>query len=502
MMLPGFIDSHMHASMTVSSLYSVLLYGMTKVEEYVAAVDEFAKAHTDMTIIRGQGWSNTVVPDLGPLATDLDAVVSDRPVVIMSEDGHSYWVNSKALELAGITKDTPDPEDGVIERLPDGTPSGTLRETAANLVTDLIPDYSVPEYKDGVDYFQYEVAGPAGLTTVFDPLMYAGSNGVQALEDMAASGDLKVRFRAALSLTPEDALQDWIAAAKAERAGHTHGMFKTPAVKIFADGVVEGHTAYLDEPYADALEYKGDATYRGEPIWPFDQLKKTFAKLDKAGFQIHTHAIGDAATTETLDALAYARKANGKHDWRPGITHIQLVDPEDFPRFARLGVTAVPDPYWFIKDDYYTYLQVPYLGQPRADLEYPMKSFFDAGVTVASASDYPVTIPPDPLAGIAVGVNRWAPDYVWEYPVADDLSHVLWPEERVSIKRMIRSFTIEGAKANFLEKKTGTIKVGKRADLVVLDTNLLKVADKTELFNAHVLFTMGSGEVLYDKLAD
>ena len=120
----------------------------------------------------------------------------------------------------------------------------------------------------------------------------------------------------------------------------------------------------------------------------------------QAGFQIHTHAIGDAATTETLDALAYARKANGAHDWRPGITHIQLVEPEDFPRFAELGVTAVPDPYWFLKDDYYTYLQVPYLGQPRADDEYPMKSFFDAGVTVASApATYPVTIPPDPLDG-------------------------------------------------------------------------------------------------------
>ena len=125
-------------------------------------------------------------------------------------------------------------------------------------------------------------------------------------------------------------------------------------------------------------------------------MNKAFAKLDKAGFQIHTHAIGDAATTETLDALAYARKANGAHDWRPGITHIQLVDRKDFRRFAKLGVTAVPDSYWFVKDDYYTYLQVPYLGLKRADLEYPMKSFFDAGVTVASASDYPVTIPPGP----------------------------------------------------------------------------------------------------------
>jgi predicted amidohydrolase YtcJ len=162
-------------------------------------------------------------------------------------------------------------------------------------------------------------------------------------------------------------------------------------------------------------------------------------------------------------------------------------------------VTAVPDPYWFIKDDYYTYLQVPYLGLPRADMEYPMKSFFDAGVTVASASDYPVTIPPDPLMGIAVGVNRWAPGLVYDYPVSDDLSHVLWPEERVTVDQMIRSFTIEGARANYLDATTGTIKVGKSADLVVLDANLFDVAP-TELFNAHVLFTMGNGQVLHDAL--
>jgi predicted amidohydrolase YtcJ len=292
----------------------------------------------------------------------------------------------------------------------------------------------------------------------------------------------------------------WLPSAKAERAKHTSPMFKTPAVKVFADGVVEGHTAYLDEPYADALAYKGDANFRGEPIWRPMLMKKTFAKLDRAGFQIHTHAIGDAATTETLDALAYARKVNGAHDWRPGITHLQLVDPNDFRRFARLGVTAVPDPYWFIKDDYYTYLQVPYLGLPRADKEYPMKSFFDAGVTVASASDYPVTIPPAPLMGIAVGVNRWMAGYVYEYPAPPSLDGVLWPKQRVTVAQMIRSFTLEGAKANFLGRQTGTIKVGKRADLVVLDTNLLKVADPTELFNAHVLFTMGSGKVLFDTL--
>ena len=163
-------------------------------------------------------------------------------------------------------------------------------------------------------------------------------------------------------------------------------------------------------------------------------------------------------------------------------------------------MTAVPDPYWFIKDDYYTYLQVPYLGQARADLEYPMRSFFDAGVEVASASDYPVTIPPDPLMGIAVGVNRWDPSWVYEYPAPPDPDGVLWPHERATVRQMIRSFTIGGARANYLDKTTGTIKVGKRADLVVLDRNILKIEHRTDLFDTHVLFTMGSGQVLYDKL--
>jgi predicted amidohydrolase YtcJ len=507
MLMPSFVDSHAHASMSVTGLYSVLLYGMTTVDEYVAAVADFATAGPDLEVIRGQGWSNTVAPGIGPLASDLDAVVSDRPVALMSEDYHSCWANSAALALAGIDGKTPDPENGKIERLldsvdaanPFGVPSGTLRETAANLVTDLLPDYTVQEYKDGVAYYQQEVAGPLGITTVFDPLLYVGGNGVQALEEMAAAGELKVRFRGALAITPEDDLNAWLKAAKAERAKHTTSMFRTPAVKVFADGVVEGHTAYLDEPYADALDYAGDADYRGEPIWQPDVLNKTFARLDRAGFQIHTHAIGDAATTETLDALRYARTSNGARDGRPGITHLQLVNPKDVARFRRLGVTAVPDPYWFIKDDYYTNLQLPYLGLPRADEEYPMKSFFDAGVLVASASDYPVTIPPAPLTGIAVGVNRWAPDLVWEYPAPPNLEGVLWPEERVTLNQMIRSFTINGAKANFLEKRIGSIKVGKSADLIVLDTDLFKV-EATELFDAHVLFTMGRGTVLYDTL--
>jgi predicted amidohydrolase YtcJ len=508
MMLPSFIDSHTHTIMTVSGLYSALLYYLPSVDAYVQAVADFAATHTgpDFPWIPGQGWSNTVVPDIGPLATDLDRGVSDRPSAIMSEDGHSYWCNSKALAAAGITGKTPNPANGVIERLPNsvdaqdpfGVPSGTVREAANYLVTNIIPDYTVAQYEDGLRYYQQETAAPLGITTVFDPLLrMSRPNAIEAYQDMAATGQLTVRVRAALEVKPTDDLTTWIAAAQAERAKHTTPMFQTPAVKVFADGVVEGHTAYLDDPYADALAYAGDATYRGWPLWTPDAMRKAFVAFDKAGFQIHTHSIGDAATTEVLDALAYTRKVNKAHDWRPGITHLQLVNTPDFKRFASLGVTAVPDPYWFIKDDYYTNLQVPYLGLPRADYEYPMKSFFDNGVLVASASDYPVTLPPAPLTGIAVGVTRWDPTWVYRYPAWPDPSGMLWPAEAVTVDRMIRSFTINGAKANFLENTTGSIEVGKSADLIVLDTNLFNVSPD-KIFGAKVIYTMGQGKVLYN----
>jgi len=502
--VPGFIDAHIHASMAVQLVYSVDLYGLGALDKYLAAVAEFAAAHPDLPAIRGSGWSNTVVPGIGPLASDLDSVVSDRPVALYSEDYHSLWVNSRALELAGIDGSTPDPVGGKIERLPGsvspenpyGIPSGTLRENATDLVLDALPDYSVDQYRRGLRYFQRHVAGPLGITGVFDPLLRIGGNAVEAYQQLADAGLLTIRVRGALALNPEDDLATWLPAAEAERAKHTRALFQTNAVKFFADGVVEGHTAWLKQPYADAEEYAGDPNYAGFALWDDEALADAFTAVDAAGFQIHVHAIGDAATTQVLDALAAARQRNGAHDWRPGITHLQLVDPADYDRFAELGVTAVPQPYWFVKDDYYTYLQVPYLGLPRADYEYPMKSFFDRGVLVASASDFPVTIPPDPLDAIQTGVMRWFPGLVYEYPAPPSLEGVLWPEERVRVRQMLRSFTRNAAKACFTDDVCGTLAAGKSADFVVLSRDILRCPPQ-DIGTAKVLMTVFRGKVVY-----
>ncbi len=483
LVLPGFIDSHAHASETTGDLFGVRLKGLTSSEEYLAAVHDFSAAHPELPVLFGWGWSNVVVPGHGPTAAVLDAVVADRPALLVSEDGHSLWVNSAALRLSGIGPDTPDPANGVIERDPDSrVPSGTLREGAQQLVRGAITPFTADQYAEGIRSYQREVAGPLGLTTVFDPMLVAGEPGFEAFERLQRDGELTARFRAGFWLRSDLPVDEQLRAAAAERRRHTGALFTADTVKFFADGVIEGHTAYLDEPYADT---PGD---RGFPEWPEGALEAASVAASAAGFELHYHAIGDAGTAAALDAIAAARAAGLGGD-RPAITHVQLTRPGDIERFAALGVTAVLNPYWFLRDHYFYDLQVPYLGLERAEREYPMASFFAAGVPVASASDFPVTVPPDPLVGIQVGVMRWA---AGEAAPGD----VLWPEERVTVEQMIDSFTIAGARAHRLDDETGSLAPGKSADLIVLDTNIL-TAPPGQIGEAGVLLTVFRGDEVY-----
>ena len=494
LMLPGFIDSHMHASSAISDLYEVSLYGLPTMKAYQKAIRTFAQANPDLAVIQGGGWANPVAPGIGPTKGQLDAAVKDRPAVLWSEDGHSVWCNTLTLEQAGITAKTKDPKGGVIERVP-GTriPSGTLREAAADLVTGILPDYTVEQWKNGIRHFQQDVAAPLGLTTATDVALTPGDLSLDAYQQLAAAGELTVRMRGFLNLGPDSGpIADQVATAVAERAKHVTPLFQTNTVKLFVDGVIEGHTGLLNYPYKDK------PGFLGVPVWPtYAALQEGSVEAAKVGFQLHYHCIGDAATSQALNAIAAAEAAIGSDAGRPGITHLQLVTPSDFVRFAQLKVTAVPQPYWAVKDSYYYGIQLPYLGKWRADREYPMKSFFDNGVLVASSSDYPVTYPPDPLDAIQTGVMRWIQSsYEWAKP-----GDILWPAERVTVQQMIDSFTIAGAQANFLEDETGSIEVGKAADLVVLDTNILTCPAK-RIGNAQVDLTVFRGTTVYDRAVE
>ena len=485
MVLPGFIDSHCHPSGAYKQFYEISFNSVRTVPEYQKAIREYYGSHPGAKYLKGRGWSNTLFPKTGPDKKLIDEIVTDIPVSLSSEDGHSKWVNSKALELAGITKNTPNPDGGVIEHDPiTGEPTGTLRESAASLVAKLFPDYSIDELMRGYIAYQ-KMALAFGITTAHDADIDLGSNEISAYKTLEKANQLEMRFRASLYVSPKDGLKQ-VAAIAAERTKHKGPYFQIHAAKIYVDGVVEGSTAYLKEPY------KHLPNSRGEFLWKPEDLNAMCAELDKNELQIHVHSIGDGATGVTLDAFAHAAKLNGARDSRNLITHLQLVSADDILRFKKLDVIAVTQPFWFMKDDYYYNIQVPYLGQERADAEYPMESFFKAGVMVTSSSDYSVTIPCNPLVAIQTGMTRSRPE-------TTDVKEILWPGERATLDQMIASFTINGAFANFLEKSTGSLEVGKMADVIILDKNLFNIP-VADISKARVLMTLFEGnEAFKDK---
>ena len=488
MVLPGFIDSHSHPEAYLGAIM-VDLRGGRSLEDYQKTLREFAEKNPDKPAIRGSGWSNAVFPVTGPKKADLDAVVGDKPVALISGDGHSLWVNSKALELGGVTAKTANPAGGVIERdRRTGEPTGTLRETAAELVSGKLPAFTVEERMEGLLGFQ-EMAAKAGVTTVHDAALGISDAGgepnptaVEAYERLEKAGKLTVRFRGSQLVTPKMTVDD-VARFTKVREENKGGLFEANSTKYFVDGVVEGTTAYLLKPYVHR------PGYTGELMWDPAKLDEMVTAVDRAGLQLHFHAIGDAAVRVALDAIQKAEEANGPRDRRPLITHLQLVADSDRPRFKELGVIGAPQPFWFQKGGFYEKIEAPYLGEERASHEYPMQSLIDAGARMASASDFPVTVPFNPVIGIERGVTRRG-----EAAAGED--QVLGPDEGATVQEMIESFTYNGAYANFLEKDVGSLDVGKLADVIVLDRNLLAVPPD-EIGDARVLLTLLEGREVY-----
>ena len=493
MVLPGFIDSHAHASATINEDDSVMLYHLETRAEYISAVKDFADRHPDFSVIYGHGWLNESFPPQGPVKEDLDAIIPGRPVSLISHDGHSMWANSRALELAGVTKDTSCPSGGIIETDPHtGEPSGTIRETARDLIQNVLPPYTVAQLKTGIREFMIEAAR-VGITTVHDPLLLlpdsvgmlngygAARNSILAYDDLVDSGEMTLRVRGTILTDPTKG-DIQVPALSAACAARTNPIFQITGAKVFVDGVVEGGTAFLLEPYA----HKPD--FRGEPLWDQEPLNALFKAVDREKLQIHIHAIGDAAIRMSLDALEHAKEKNGSRDSRHLITHLHVVDHADIPRFAELGIVGVPQPFWHVKGEYFWALEAKYLGVQRAEKEYPMKSFHDAGVILAGASDYPVQVPSPPLLAIQLGITRCIPGET-------NPDEILGPEERMSLEDMIAAYTINGAYANFVENETGSIEVGKKADLVVLDRNLFDIPD-SEIADTQVLMTMFEGRTV------
>lgn len=476
LLLPGFHDSHVHLVGGGIELDECDLNGLATLEQVLEAVKKYAEKYPDRKWVRGGGWPLTM-SEGNPHKEVLDRLVPDRPAILDAFDGHSAWVNSRALAVAGITKDTPDPPRGRIERDPKtGEPTGTLRESAARLVIEKIPPYTHEEYVAGLRR-GLQMANQFGITSVQEARVTEGH--LKAFHELDQANELSVRAVVAMHYNPAKPLTqlsqfvEWRDRFRGRR-------LKPTAVKIFQDGVIESKTAALLQPYL-GTDQRGWLNV--EP----SVLKPLTADLDKLGFQIHIHAIGDLGIQSSLDALEFARDRNGPRDSRHHIAHIQLFDPPDLARFRKLGVVANFQPYWAQADQYIVKMTWPVLGPDRSRWLYPIRSVAQTGAVIACGSDWSVSTM-NPLDGMQVAVTRRGlkegPGTAW------------LPEETVDLPLMIAAYTINGAYLSFQENETGSIEMGKAADLVLLDRNLFELKPH-EISQAKVLLTLLDGKECY-----
>lgn len=478
MVLPAFRDTHVHPRGGIQ-LDECTLDELRSPRAILDSVSRYAAAHPEREWIRGSGWQLPVFPEANPQKEWLDSIVPDRPVYLRAADGHSAWVNSKALALAGITRATKDPPNGRIERDPrTGEPSGTLRERAAELVTRSLPPRTLDEIRAGL-LRAIQLANSYGIVALHEAAADRGL--LEAYASLDSAGALNARVIAAIELDPLagpgqlDSLRTW----RGRYAGRRY--FAASAAKIFVDGVIEAKTAALLEPYLDG------SGKRGEPNLSPRALDTLVAAIDAAGFQVHQHAIGDRAVRMALDAVAFARQHNGPRDARPIIAHLELIDPADVPRFAELAVIPSFQPLWAYADDYITRLTEPVLGPERSRRLYPIGSVARSGAHLAVGSDWPVSSL-NPLAAIQVAVTRRAPD---AGPGPGWL-----PEELTDLATMLRAYTAGGAYAAGSEATEGTLEIGKVADLIVLDRDLYRIP-VSEIHAAKVLLTLLDGRAVW-----
>ncbi len=502
MVVPGFIDTHMHPpGLSLSELYEVQLSG-DSLEGYLQAITDFVRRHPDIEAIYGRGWSwGAFCGDelaKGPRKEYLDAITTSIPVILRANDGHSLWVNSRALTVNGISRATADPEGGVIERdVSTGEVWGVLKESAMRLIAQ--PGYTLEQYTAAMLAFQAKMHR-FGITGLLCIAGYFAPHVLEAFAQLEQAGELTLRVRGAVAIRPERDLAGQFDEIEQLRKRYRSPYLQITTAKFFTDGVVEGATSHLLEPYC-AEAGKGTNHY-GRFLWEESLLQQAFILANQRNLQIYVHSTGDASTRKVLDALAEIRTKVPAGDYRNTITHLQVVAPDDVQRFKALQVIASVQPYWHFKGpNWWESVDYRILGE-RAAAEYPLGSFFAAGATVTSSSDYPVTNIPNPLRAIEIGVTRNI-DEGSLYGVEDitdinDERYLLNPRERATVRQMLASFTRNAAYALFMERETGSLEAGKLADMAVLDQNILAV-EPVDIAKTRVVMTFVDGRLVYGE---
>ncbi|MFN2321173.1 MAG: amidohydrolase [Dermatophilaceae bacterium] len=466
LLVPGFQDAHVHPVWGGLDLMRCNLAEDVTADAYLSRIGEYAREHPDADWILGGGWAMSAFPGGTPTVATLDAVVPDRPAFLANRDGHGAWVNSAALLLAGIDRDTPDPADGRIERDADGHPTGTLHEGAMTLVNRLLPETSAAEMREALLLGQAYLHS-LGVTAWQDAIVGAyGDAGdpARAYLDAARDGSLTGRVVGALWWDRGAGLEQ-VESLRERRAAFSHGRFQATSVKIMQDGVAENHTAAMLEPYCDGRGHPTDNS--GISFVEPGLLRDAVTALDAEGFQVHFHAIGDRAVRECLDAVEAARRSHGMNDLRHHIAHLQVVHPEDVPRFRTLGVAANMQMLWATLEPQMVDLTLPFLGEPRASWQYPFGDLLRAGAVLVAGSDWSVSTP-DPWAAIHVAVNRSTPPGHDEPGAPEEPYEAFLPEQALDLGTALTAYTAGSAWVNHLED-TGAVRAGALADLAVLD---------------------------------
>jgi predicted amidohydrolase YtcJ len=491
MVIPSFQDAHVHPVSGGIELGQCNLNDLETREAILEKVRACAREQASKPWLLGGGWTLPAFPGGSPRKEDLDAVVPDKPAYLTAADGHSAWVNSKALEAAGVRKATPDPKNGRIERDATGEATGTLVESAADLVGRLTPEPDIEERVAGLKR-ALALFNRYGLTAVQEASAGTVTPGVSAPESGEARqmletyreaerrGELTVRVVAAITADPDRGPEqvDDMAALRDEMAT---ARVKPVVAKIFADGVIEPRTAAMLAPYLDR------PGFRGEPNFAPAALTALVVRLAERGLSVHIHAIGDRAVRISLDAFAAARERGSPARLRHQIAHLEVIDPADIPRFRQLGVIANFQALWAYADDYIVDLTWPGLGPERSRWLYPIGSVARSGASLAFGSDWSVSSV-NPLDAIQVAVTRQG--------LTEPRRPPLVAEEAIDLRTALAAYTIGAAYANGLDAETGSIEVGKAADLAVLDRDLFSVP-VDQIHRQRVLLTLLEGEPVF-----